>query len=550
MILSSIIFFALITVVAPILGKYIAWVFRYSFIEHEALKDNHGHWQSQNWREYFGSLMCFNIICIICTFIIIYFQEYLPTYSELQDRISLSSSINAAISFSTGTFWQSHDPESDLSMFSHIFALTMQNFLSGATGIAVFIAFIRGIINSQNPYIGNFYDDFLRSMIFILLPIAAIVAIMLIGYGTPYDFTSSIEYIDLAGNSNHLNIGPVAGQVAIKNLVANGGSLFASASAHPFEAPSREAIMLNLFLIVLMPVAMIFTYGYLVDAKSLSWALYAVVIIIMISSLLIMNLGETTYGLPFIFDKEILGDNFNYTGKELIYDKFPSLMWILSITLSSDGSPNACLENYSPLSTLVLFFNLIMSKFVIEGVGSGFFAMLSYLIVAVFLRGLITGETANFFGKRITINEINYVIIVFLVMPVGVLIFTGITLLLPYSQELIIYHGSQAVTDITYNFASSFANNGSDFTGIDTSTDYFNYMTAIAMFIGRYPIIYFSLAISGSFAEKQRIKNIISKRTQSSIELSVFLLVTVLLVGAIMFMPLMILGPLLEFINM
>lgn len=308
--------------------------------------------------------------------------------------------------------------------------------------------------------------------------------------------------------------------------------------------------MLNLFLIVLMPVAMIFAYGYLVDARSLSWSLYAVVIIIMVFSLLIMNLGETTYSLPFIFGKDRLGDNFNYTGKELIYDTFPSLMWTLSITLSSDGSPNACLENYSPLSTLVLFFNLIMSKFVIEGVGSGFFAMLSYLIVAVFLRGLISGETANFFGKRITINEINYVIIVFLVVPVGVLIFTGITLLLPYSQELIIYHGSQAVTDITYNFASSFANNGSNFTGINISTDYFNYMTAVAMFIGRYPIIYFSLAISGSFAGKQRIKNIISKRTQSSIELSVFLLITVMLVGAIMFMPLMILGPLLEFINM
>jgi K+-transporting ATPase ATPase A chain len=299
-----------------------------------------------------------------------------------------------------------------------------------------------------------------------------------------------------------------------------------------------------------MPVAMIFTYGYLVNAIRLSWSLYAVVIVIIISSLLIINLGETTYGLPYIFDKGTLVDNFNYTGKELIYDKFPSLMWALSITLSSDGSSNACLENFSPLSTLVLFFNLIMSKFVIEGVGSGFFAMLSYLIVAVFLRGLITGETANFFGKRITINEINYVIIVFLVMPVGVLIFTGITLLLPYSQELITYHGSQAVTDITYNFASSFANNGSSFTGIDTSSDYFNYMTALAMFIGRYPIIYFSLAISGSFAEKQRIKNIISQRTQSSIELSVFLLFTVLLVGAIMFMPLMILGPLLEFINM
>jgi K+-transporting ATPase ATPase A chain len=192
-------------------------------------------------------------------------------------------------------------------MFSHVFALTMQNFLSGATGIAVFIAFIRGIINSQNPYIGNFYDDFLRSMVFILLPISTVIAITLISYGAPYDFIGNIEYIDIVGHHNYLNIGPVAGQVAIKNLVANGGSLFASASAHPFEAPSREAIMLSLFLIVLMPVAMIFAYGYLVDVRSLSWALYAVVIIIMIFSLLIMNLGETTYGLPLIFGKDTLG---------------------------------------------------------------------------------------------------------------------------------------------------------------------------------------------------------------------------------------------------
>lgn len=425
-----------------------------------------------------------------------------------------------------------------------------QNFLSGATGIAVFVAFIRGIINSRNPFIGNFYDDFLRALLFILLPFSIITAIALIAFGMPHEFIGNINYTNLSGVAESLTLGPVAGQVAIKNLVANGGSLFASASAHPFEAPSREAIMLGLFLIVVMPSAMIFTYGFLVDAQKLSWALYIIIVIIMISSLLVMNLGETTYGIPFIFGEIELGDNFNYTGKEMIYDKFPSLMWVLSITMSSDGSANACLENYSPLSTLVLFSNLIMSKFVIEGVGSGFFAMLSYLIVAVFLRGLIAGEAANFFGKRITINEINYVIIVFLVMPVGVLLFTGITLLLPYSQDLITYHGSQAVTDITYNFASSFANNGSDFAGIDISSNYFNYMTALAMFLGRYPIIYFSLAISGSFACKQRITSEVSQRTQSSIELSFFLLVTVLLVGAIMFLPLMILGPLLEFINM
>ncbi len=550
MLAAALLFFAIVTLFAPIIGKYIAAIYRYDYTHHEDLRRNSGSWESQNWREYFTSLMCFNTLCIIATLSIIYFQNYLPGQDAKSGQISFASALNAAISFSTGTFWQSHNPENDLTMFSHVFAMTMQNFLSGATGICVFIAFIRGIVNSKNSYIGNFYDDFLRAMIFILLPLSLFAAFNLIGCGVPHNFAGEVDYYTLEGAHKKLYTGPIAGQVAIKNLIANGGSMFASASAHPFEAPSREAIMLGLFLIVIVPISMLFTYGYIVDAMRLSWSLYVMIVIILICSLLVMNLGENDYGIPQILDNHSLKDNFNYTGKELIYDKFPSLMWILSITVSSDGSPNAILENYSPLSTLVLFSNLIISKFVIEGVGSGFFAMLSYLIVAVFLRGLITGEAANFFGKRITINEINYVIIVFLIMPVGILIFTGITLMMPESKELITYHGSQAVTDITYNFASSFANNGSNFSGIDISSDYFNYMTASAMFIGRYPVIFFSLAISGSFASKQRINHQVNARTQSSIELSVFLLITVLLVGTIMFLPLMILGPLVEFINM
>lgn len=550
MIIAVIVFFSIVTITALILGKYISVIYRCGYAEHQALKNQEGFWVGQNWKKYFISLMCFNSICILSTFLIIYFQDYLPTANNIPINISFSSAFNAAISFSTGTFWQSHNPETDLTMLSYICTVIAQNFLSGATGVAVFIAFIRGIINNSNPFIGNFYDDFLRAFLYILLPLSTIIAIAFIAFGMPHDFISNINYTDLSGIKENLSIGPVAGQVAIKHLAANGGSFFASASAHPFEAPSRAAIMLGLFLVVVMPSAMIFTYGFLVKAKRISWALYTIIVIIMSLSLFIMNLGETTYGIPFILNDIQLEDNFNYTGKEMIYDKFLSLMWASTVTMSSNGSANSCLENYSPLSTLVIFSNVIMSKFVIEGVSSGFFAMLSYLIVAIFLRGLITGEASNFFGKRITINEINYVIVVFLLTPTGVLLFTGITLLMPYSQDLITYHGSQAITDITYNFASSFANNGSDFSGIDISSNYFNYMTAFAMFLGRYPVIYFSLAISGSFASKQRITKDVSQRTQSTMELSFFLLVTVLLIEAIMFLPLMILGPFVEFINM
>jgi K+-transporting ATPase ATPase A chain len=550
MIISTLVFFSIVTILAPILGKYIYLVFFDDRFNWFVPKVKQGVIRQQNWHEYFASLMIFNLICIVITFLIIFFQKYLPTGSGVAQNLDFAASLNAAISFATSTFWQSHDPEENLSIFSQIFGLTLQNFLSAATGIAVFIAFIRGVLNNNNPHIGNFYNDFCRGLFFILLPISLIIALFLIAWGVPHDFTGMINYTSLEGIKDKFFVGPAAGQIAIKHLAVNGGSIFASGAAHPFEAPSRMVVMVELFTIVIMPVASIFTYGFCVKNMQFSWSLYGVVVFVMVFSLYVLSLGESDYSIPLILEGRGIEDNFNYTGKELIYDKFPSLMWVLAITMSSDGTANACLENYSPLSTFVLFSNLVMSKFIMEGVGSGFFAMLAYLIVSVLLRGLITGNSANFFGKKITINEINYVIIVFLIMPVGVLLFTGITFLLPQAKEIITYHGSQAVTDIAYNFASSFTGNGSAFMGINIGATYFNYMTALAMFIGRYPIIYYSLAISGSFACKQKIHEDINTHEQSALELSFFLLITVVIVGGIMFMPLLILGPLLEFMNM
>lgn len=550
MILSALIFFSIITVTAPIIGKYIAWIFFDKNQNYLIADSQESLLKLQTWKKYFISLMIFNIVCIVCTFLIVFFQRYLPTGKDLTEELDFAASLNAAVSFSTSTFWQSHNPEKQLSVLSQIFALTMQNFLSGSTSIVVFIAFVRGIINNANPYIGNFYNDFLRVLCFILLPAAFIISLFLIAGGIPHDFTGNIDYINLEGKKEQIFIGPAAGQIAIKHIASNGGSIFSAGAAHPFESSSRMVIILNLFLIVIAPISLIFTYGFAVKAINFSWSLYWIVVLVMGFSLHVLYLGENDYGIPLILADRVVEDSFNYTGKELIYDKFPSLMWVLSITMSSNGTTNACLENYSPLSTIVLFSNLVMSKFIMEGVGSGFFAMLAYLIVSVFLRGLITGNNSIFFGKKITINEINYVIIVFLIMPVSVLLFTGITFALPETKELITYQGSQAVTDIAYNFVSSFTNNGSNFAGLNTANDYFNYMTSLAMFIGRYPIIYYSLAISGSFASKRKIANYNEDQNQSSLELSFFLLITVLIVGAIMFMPLMILGPILEFINM
>lgn len=549
-ILTAFLFFcAGLTIITPIFGKYIAFVYTHPKRDDAKAWTSYFNYKPQTWSGYFTSLMCFNLVCIAITFCILYYQKYLPLHNNLQNELSFAAALNAAISFTTGTFWQSHSPENDLSIFSHIFAITTQNFLSGGNAIAVFIAFTRGIINNKNPYIGNFYQDLWTSLIYILLPLSFICGLFLISWSVPHNFVGALNYIDLSNQEQNIFMGPIAGQVAIRNLAANGGSLMSAAAAHPFEAPTRSAIIFSIYMVLLLPVSLIFTYGYLLKQQKLSWSLYIIIMILMFGSLWVMHLGETKYGVPLIMQGAVLEDDFNYTGKELIYDKFPSLMWVLSITMSSSGASNACLENYSPLSTLIMFSNLTISKFILEGVSSGFLAMLIYLVIAVFLRGLVSGRANHFFGKQISVKEINYVVIVFLLMPIGVLLFTSITLLLPAGRDLIIYDGPQAITDIAFNFISTFSNNGAAFTGINTANDYLNYMTALAMFLGRYPVIYYSLALSGSFASKKKIITQPKDQLRFDIELGIFLIITALLVGCISFMPLMILGPLMEFIN-
>lgn len=542
MIEAGLSYFILLTLMAPILGKYIAFV----YADNKSLLP--GLLRSQTWKKYFASLMSFNLICIIMTFAIIYWQKYLP-YGDGVKPLNFAASLNAAISFATSSFWQSHDPETELSIFSHIFALTMQNFLSAASGLTVFVAFIRGLQNNNKLYIGNFYADFLRAMLYILLPISIIVALILISQGVPHDFTGHINFKDLSGNAQDLFVGPVAGQTAIKTLASNGGSIFASASAHPFEAPSRFVVVFQLWLVLLVPASLIFTYGYLTREPRISWSLYGTVMFLILLATSILYYAESKYSLSYIFPDSNFADSFNITGKEMIYDKFPSLAWILAIATSSSGSQNLCMENLSPISMLVLFFNLVIGKFMLEGVGSGFFTMLTYLMIAVFIKGLITGHTQTFCGKKIAVRDINYVIIMLLLIPICVLLFSSLTFITPLGIAAMPEDSLQAITDVTYNFASVFTNNGSLLGSVDTSGDYFNYMSAIAMFVGRYATLYYSLALCGSFACKSKLITSDDNALLGG-DMSVFLVVLVLMIGALTFLPVLILGPLAELMKM
>ncbi|MCC2646756.1 MAG: ATPase [Rickettsiaceae bacterium] len=555
MLVSLIIYFIVLSISAPLLGKYIAYVYSNKKIKllkplystetlFLRLLDNP---VQQSWTSYFKSLMSFNILCLVVTFIILYYQNYL--WFDRALPLNIPATINAATSFVTNTFWQSHDAERELNYASHILALMLQNFLSAGTGIAVFIAFTRSMNNERSPFIGNFYADFLKAQIYLLLPFSFLIAVILIWQGVPHEFTKIIAFKNLENINSDLTIGPAAGQVAIKIFASNGGSIFNAASAHPFENPTEIAMLIQLMLILLLPVSLVFTYGYIVDNIKLSWTLYSMIVFFIALSFFLTYYAENKYGFTYFLNKSPSQDSFNILGKESLQEKTPAILWTTLATATSLGSQNSIIDNYSPLSIFSLLGNLIIGKFILDSVASGFFTMLIYIIITVFIRGLIVGQPPTFLGKKISIKEINYIIISSLIFPIGVVLFISISLALPITSDLINQHGPRAISALAFNFSSLFSNNGAAMIGININNDWFNVLGALAMLIGRFPTIYFALAVAGSFAEKIRIVDNTNINT-SGLEFCVLLSFMIFLMGALTFFPVLLLGPVLEFVNL
>lgn len=555
MISATIVYFIILTFISYFLGMYIKkiyadeeirYLYRIYILEQFIIRKFKLDTQ-QNAKQYLLSLLSFNLVAMTFTFLIIYYQDFLSFYS-FKSNISFSAALNATISFNTNSFWQSHNPEQDLSMFSHIFALTLQNFLAPGSSFAVFIAFIRGVKQSSDSRMGNFYADLLKSQIYILIPGAFLIAVFLISQSVPHAFMGSLEYYDFIGNVQRLLIAPVAGQVAIKTFASNGGSIFSVASAHPFETPSELVVIFLLFVILSLPLALIFTYGKFVNNMRLSWALYLLIIIILSIEIILIYNFETNYSFGYFIENRTLKDNFNIFGKELIFEKFANITWIILTTMGSFGSANAFIESFSPMSILILLSNMLIGKFTLDGIGSGVLTMLIYMLVAIFIRGLILGQTPTFARKKIGVEEINYVIILLLLFPIGVLCFTSLTLMLPVARESIFTHGPLAITEIAFNFSSALSNNGAAMKGIITNNDYFEYSMALAMLVGRYGTIIPALMIAGSLAQKQQLFKRKFHKT-SGLAFAVFLFFLIILTGAITFMPILLLGPFLEFVS-
>ncbi|CEG58128.1 potassium-transporting ATPase subunit KdpA [Legionella fallonii] len=537
--------------------------------------------REMNWKSYLSAMLIFNLIGFFVVYLIQRVQFYLPLNPQHFFATSSDLSFNTAISFVTNTNWQSYSGETTMSYFTQMIALTVQNFLSAATGMSLLVALIRGIARCESTNLGNFWVDTVRGILYILLPLSLFLAIVLTSQGVIQNFIpnqkisllqeGSFSQAKLDGSGQivkdeHGNplmeskkiteqvipMGPVASQVAIKQLGTNGGGFFNSNSAHPFENPNPLTNFLEMLAILLIPAAFCYTYGMMVSDKRQGWALFAAMCIILIP-LTFLAVHIEIKGNPAFnaLDVSQSSDHHlaaigNMEGKETRFGAATSAIWATVTTAASNGSVNAMLDSFMPMGGFVPLFMMHLNEVVCGGVGSGLYGMLMLAIVTVFIAGLMVGRTPEYLGKKIEPFEMKMASLTVLVMPLIVLLFTAIASVSAAGTSSLANPGAHGFSEILYTFTSMGNNNGSAFAGLNANTYFYNVVGGLAMLISRYWIAIPTLAIAGSLVRKKRIPSS-SGTLQTYTPLFIILLVSVIFIfGALSFIPALALGPIVE----
>ncbi len=543
------IFAILLIILTPILGNYMARIFSGEIPAGikilkpvEKLIYRLGGIQPQDqmsWKEYTCALLIFNFFGFTFVYMLQVIQVYLPLNPQNLANINPVPAFNTAVSFMTNTNWQSYAGETALSYAVQMLGLTVQNFLSAATGIAVAIALIRGLKNRSSDKIGNFWVDVTRSTVYVLLPLSILVAIFLISQGVIQTFNHYPEVTTVEGGSQILPVGPVASQVAIKQLGTNGGGFFNANSAHPFENPTPLSNLLEMLAILVLPTALTYTFGRMLGATRQGWIIFITMFILFITGLGISLFAEygshPTFSGPGIME-----------GKELRFGITNSILWANATTCASNGSINAMHSSLSPLVGLVMLLNMMLGEIIFGGVGSGLYGILIFVILTVFVAGLLVGRTPEYLGKKIESFEVKMAIIGILAPGFVILVFTALSVLIPAGLSGILNQGPHGLSEILYAFSSAAGNNGSAFAGLNANSNYYNLLIGIGMLIGRFGIIIPVLAIAGSLSSKKIIP-FSSGTFRSDTVLFVFLLISIILIiGALTFLPVLALGPVME----
>ncbi|ETX30387.1 potassium-transporting ATPase subunit KdpA [Roseivivax isoporae] len=504
--------------------------------------------EGQSWRAYAAAVIAFNAAGFVVLYAILRLQGVLPWNPAGIGPMAPDLAFNTAVSFTTNTNWQAYSGEAQLSHFSQMVGLTVQNFVSAGTGMAVAAAVIRGFACRGDGRLGNFWADLTRSVLYVLLPLSIVVALILAGQGVVQTLSGPVTAATLEGAEQVIARGPAASQVAIKQLGTNGGGFFGVNSAHPLENPTVVSNMVQALCILLIPVAFCVTYGRMVGDRRQGAALFAAMGILFVAGLALVTWSEAA-GNPLV--AQVAGtDGPNLEGKEMRFGATLSALWGAATTAASNGSVNAMHDSFMPLSGLVFLVNMMIGEVIFGGVGAGLYGMLLYVVLAVFLAGLMVGRTPEYLGKKIEAKEVSLAVLAFLSMPLGILVLAAVSVLVPQALAAVQEVGPHGLSEVLYAYASATGNNGSAFAGFGAADPVHTTLQGIAMLLGRYAIIVPMLGIAGALAVKVPAAPTAGSFPTHGPLFVVLLIVTVAILGGLTFFPALALGPLAEQVSL
>lgn len=545
-------FVLLVLLPAPLLGSYIYRVFEgksrwLSPIERATLACCGTDGREQDWKSYALSLLAFNGAGFGLLFLILMAQGLLPLNPQQLPGLNWELAFNTAVSFMTNTNWQAYSGEASLSYFSQMVGLTTQNFVSAGTGAAVAVALFRGISRQQTIHLGNFWQDLVRFCLYVLLPLALIMALLLVWQGVPQSLSAYLPFHSLEGQEQLLPLGPAASQIAIKQLGSNGGGFFGVNSAHPFENPTALSNWLEMVTLLTIPAALVCTLGRYVKDTGHGRAILTAMALLFVLGLC-LSLSQEMKLDPNLAD--ITSQAGNWEGKESRFGPVLSSIWEVATTAASNGAVNSMHDSFTPLGGMVGMINMLLGEVIFGGVGSGIYGMMLFVLLTVFLCGLMVGRTPTYLGKRLGITEMKWVVASMLVMPVGVLVLGGVTLLMPDASTIIGHEGPHGLSRLIYAYASAAGNNGSAFAGLAAADSWQCIAIGLAMLLGRFGYIIPVLAIAGQLARAPRQETGEGDFPIRGPLFITLLIITVLLIGGLSFLPVLALGPVAEHLSL
>jgi len=491
------------------------------------------------WTSYVVSLLVFNGAGIVLLLAIQMLQASLPLNSGHLDGVPFALALNTAVSFVTNTNWQAYSGEATMSLFTQMAGLAVQNFLSAATGIAVAVAVTRGVVHKSSGTLGNFWADLVRATLYVLLPLSFLLAVIFLWQGVPQTLESRAEVVTLSGGEQVIPLGPVASQVAIKQVGTNGGGFYGVNAAHPFENPTPLTNFLQMLAIFAVPAGLTSFFGRMTGDRRQGWVLFGVMLALFLAGFAVSWWAESR-------PNPSLGLAVPMEGKEVRFGVMNSVLFSTATTDASCGAVNAMHDSLSPLAGGVALLNMLLGEVVFGGVGAGLYGILLFVVLTVFLAGLMVGRTPEYLGKKLESREIRWAVIGVLAPCVCILTGLAVACAVPAGSATLGNQGPHGFSEMFYAFASAAANNGSAFGGLGVNNDFYNAALAVCMFLGRFAVIIPVLAVAGGLAAKKTAPPSPGTFPTHGATFGVLLIAVIVIVGALTFFPALCLGPVAE----